>query len=205
MWNRGQVCTGCMKRKLFTLAALFSLLLSFAVAALWVRSYFNCDMWTFPGRSVHRQTAVGLCGGVIYALVASTPESPETATDAQFKTGFHHFGYRETTRGRWLGLTSFFSGTFRHNRPNSPVDYRQVAAPIWTLFLALIVPPLMWIRRRAIRSRNSGRALRGECTRCGYDLRASPGRCPKCGTAVATPPTTGNTSSSPSPPHQSAG
>jgi hypothetical protein len=38
-------------------------------------------------------------------------------------------------------------------------------------------------RRELLQSRNEA----GECLRCGYDLRASPGMCPECGLPVIPP------------------
>ena len=52
----------------------------------------------------------------------------------------------------------------------------RVAVPHWFLFLATSVLPAMWIRNRL------RRPSPGICTRCGYDLRATPDRCPECGT-----------------------
>jgi hypothetical protein len=59
-------------------------------------------------------------------------------------------------------------------------DIRGVAFPSWFLPLLAAMPCILLfraIRRRAFRQV-------GRCAVCGYDLRATPGRCPECGTNV---------------------
>jgi hypothetical protein len=63
-----------------------------------------------------------------------------------------------------------------------------IIMPSWFLVGFSAVPPglayLVWRRRR----RTQLRRERGQCVRCGYDLRGTPERCPECG-AVSTPAT----------------
>jgi hypothetical protein len=79
--------------------------------------------------------------------------------------------------------TTSGQGTYPPRHAHSASRTYKVMIPVWALMVAdlswlvhaLVVPPR---RRRRLRLAN------GQCTRCGYDLRASTGRCPECGTAI---------------------
>ncbi|HWE97376.1 MAG TPA: hypothetical protein VG269_25685 [Tepidisphaeraceae bacterium] len=56
--------------------------------------------------------------------------------------------------------------------------------PDWCIALPLLLLiPVAWRIDKVLRMRR--RRLRSECVVCGYDLRATPGRCPECGTMPA--------------------
>jgi hypothetical protein len=65
----------------------------------------------------------------------------------------------------------------------TPSQYRATATlyaiPYWMPAAVAAVPAIVWLARR-LRARR--RTETGRCLRCGYDLRATPGRCPECGT-----------------------
>ena len=66
-----------------------------------------------------------------------------------------------------------------------------VVLPYWLLFLATAPAAAPVTLKTALftRRRKRRRLLLGLCPGCGYDLRASPGRCPECGTLFALAPT----------------
>jgi hypothetical protein len=61
-------------------------------------------------------------------------------------------------------------------------DVTFLGVPHWLVLVATAVAPTWWLARLRSRVR---RKRRGLCPRCGYDLRATPGRCPECGTFPA--------------------
>jgi hypothetical protein len=66
-----------------------------------------------------------------------------------------------------------------------PVDR---SAPHAAATAAAGLPPALWIAAAVHRlARRRRRKINGLCAGCGYDLRATPGRCPECGSAHAPP------------------
>jgi hypothetical protein len=70
----------------------------------------------------------------------------------------------------------------RSSAPNDYQWYQSFTVPAWLLILAFAILPASgvfpFVRRRLGRPPQDGTRM---CDRCGYDLRASPGRCPECG------------------------
>jgi len=69
-----------------------------------------------------------------------------------------------------------------------PEPIRNIVRVLMVLSWVSVVAQYVWFgieRRRALNCP----ALRRVCSRCGYDLRATPSRCPECGTLAIAPNT----------------
>ena len=191
-----------MKRRLLNVLTAVSLLLCVAVIALWVRSY-----WCFDQLARQRLDATGRLRGVQAnsyrgALAIHSLLLDRTFPGAErWVDGFHYSrlrggpgwgAYDPTTTKVHAG---FGSGEFRYRIGTGPPGSagaqiiwgtaRVWVVPYYALALATAAPPAagawrLWKRHRAHPP--------GSCRACGYDLRATPGRCPECGTITAAGP-----------------
>jgi hypothetical protein len=90
------------------------------------------------------------------------------------------WGFSKETRadsGIWVSL----SGSREASSGSGHIlDGRYVvfSLPYWFIVLSFAAMPSIWTYRR-LRPRPTRR--RGYCSKCGYDLRATPDRCPECG------------------------
>ena len=73
-----------------------------------------------------------------------------------------------------------------HDRAAPPATpYSELLLPTWLAVTAGVVPFGVVVVGRI---RRGDRAVQGYCRVCGYDLRATTGRCPECGTPVPAKP-----------------
>ena len=194
-----------MKRRLLNLLTVLSLLLCFAVIVLWVRSFWlqsaimrNSVVVTAP-HSLRTQWFVSASGRVGWADLHLWTSAEAAAEAAHQSGGRPRYQFREkpllpTSRWTWgyrrvvetkrkatregLQLFGFCFEAFNDADPRLSERQLDVWIPYWFVASALATPAatrmaLHW-RRRWCRSANL-------CPSCGYDLRATPGRCPECG------------------------
>ena len=172
-----------MKRRLFNIATVVSLLLFLAVVVLWVRSYWVADDLESEARwhvgtntHVHEIQLFSTRGGCF--LLGGAYSLPWPAQDQPWPAAPR----------RWRHSTGPPSD-FDRDHPWRPLfvqetdgDVVAVSLRYWPLCILLSVFPVLWL----VSTCHNPRATTG-CPSCGYDLRATPGRCPECG-ATATMP-----------------
>jgi hypothetical protein len=159
-----------------------SLLLVVAAACLCARSRQFTEEVTFSaGGGLHQLASYR--GGVQYQRLARfAPCSPLQYGRFPVRSA-PDFWSAEAVAPRWSrGGMGFLAATGTAPGPTDGTHaYHLLRVPWWFLATISLLAPAraLWILAgTALRRR------RGRCTWCGYDLRASPGVCPECGTGA---------------------
>ena len=185
-----------MTRPVLNLLTALSLLLCVAVVALWVRSYFAADTVRrtyIPdlhrhGVNLQADFNRGMARLSRYDIWShDTPDFPVDHTPmltSRYPRRYSHeprppertadryllgFRYEDKTTSLWTAYTD---------------RTRAVVVPLWVGVAVFGALPARALRHRL---RGLRKANKGLCPTCGYDLRATPGRCPECGTVAMTP------------------
>jgi hypothetical protein len=174
---------------LFTFVAAGSALACVGSTVLWVRGYFVGDNFKYTRHRPDTQYVVASSGGRIGLAMTSTegvirPEAraltwgrdrPPMPIANPSTTPWGRLGFQAINDAVPIGGNAF-------------VYVVALIAPSWFVVGITALPPglwyLFWRRRRRVQLRRE----RGQCVRCGYDLRESPGRCPECGAASTQAP-----------------
>jgi hypothetical protein len=183
-----------MIRRLFTITSAISTLILLAAVTMWVRGIqrdFQID-WAFRNQDGWLDSAPGGLRLGAVQLHTAVPVAGDSEP-----------GWIHVSEKRWCGLEENalkLPGlkVCRGNRDRgtlimgglAPIHFWgdrfwDIQVQWWALALLASVLPAGWIRFIWLRR---ARAREGCCAHCGYDLRASKGRCPECGTLTdATP------------------
>jgi hypothetical protein len=193
------------RRWLLTGLSVLSLLVCLSAGAMWVRNLWASDhllyrtvddrgrrtgevsVWSWWGSLIIEVGRLDVpvenagrppgAGAVGYFRSPADPTSPpfdrvQTRLVAGFGWGTYRYSFAPVLAPA-PGPTHLFSGTSR-----------VVLIPWYAIVLVAAVLPIA--RLRAAR-RQRHRTREGLCLRCGYDLRATPGRCPECGAEPGGP------------------
>jgi hypothetical protein len=188
-----------MRRRFFNFVAGLSLLLGVGVCVLWVRSYWVCSTLRATGE-------VSSCRGHIEAVWVNTWSCPAAAVDASGNPTVPLVleqsrppGFVEEDSGPLMIEPNWFGFGYRWNSYSNvqndeyfKTDLWVYVVPYWLVFVVVTGPAVLCLAT-ALRARRARlRLVTGCCIACGYDLRASAGRCPECGTVVASTTTPDN-------------
>jgi hypothetical protein len=163
-----------------------SLALCVATAVLWVRSYWRTDQsyWDRgPDLAYGLRSAKGWVTWRREVGPRRVLGVPTTRPGADFGAGLNELWRRGAfgLRADESELTLWVDGTV--NARGAKTLAVRVAYG-WPMALTS-VPALAYLAFRLRARTRCRRIADGLCPACGYDLRATPGRCPECGTIPA--------------------
>ena len=163
-----------MLRRILTI---LSLLLMLAAITLWVRSHWIEDFVAYNRKGIGSLAAWSRDGRLSFWR----DRYEEALVLRQRPVGWEYETNPMKKPGRWPDGNPGRLG-FVFERDSRGQDlYRALAIPWWAVAGLFALPPALylwgWSKRRVERRL-------GLCAVCGYDLRASSGRCPECGTAI---------------------
>ena len=168
------------RRRLLNLLTALSLLMCVAFLALWVRSHWICDLCDLGIRHVgsdNRSTTTLLCsaGGGGLSLFFTHETWPDDSFGGPRVAGTDWTWETEDLAVPISTLWHFSSFWGSRADHGTKATEFGVGFPFWVLVAVFGAAPAV---RLLLRRRHP----RGRCKVCGYDLRATPGRCPECGT-----------------------
>ncbi|HEY8750526.1 MAG TPA: hypothetical protein VIM11_21260 [Tepidisphaeraceae bacterium] len=194
-----------MRRKLFTFAALLSLVLCAATVVLWVRSFWHEDDIEKVWHDTSKLQSEMLSGYSIFGIVVLSygrftyATRPHMSSDVEMLWHDERMSFRVRSfpaekeiglaGNRWWNQMGFRITAC--DKPFCVVAFRSKAldwrrqwwinVPHWSVAASFAGPPAWWFvtfRRRRHRRANA-------CPTCGYNLTGNTsGICPECGTAV---------------------
>lgn len=165
-----------MRRRLFSIVTVMSLLMCVSSVAMWVWSLSYSDYFGFHGDSV--RIGAGFYDGWFYCGSPSDLNGEgwfyeSDIFDGQIDVDVVINWYQESSEyGLSFAGVHFYQGV---------LGYRWlVFIPLWLTTLLTLPAPLLWLIFFRKNSRRY-RLAQGLCGGCGYDMRASEGACPECG------------------------
>jgi hypothetical protein len=201
VWGRINGWQG-MARGVFGLATMVSLLAFAAICTLWIRSCVMVESISATSaaqqssRTVILISANGGLGVIVYDAAIVEPDSTQSfVLKLLYLPRAGGWTRHRDPRSKLIGSThqpllqtiGFVMDRQTGNLVPGQVTFvvRTVVLPDWFTCLLAAALPAFWIRLTVRRRR---RRRLGLCARCGYDLRASFGRCPECGTVTSKRP-----------------
>jgi hypothetical protein len=157
------------------LLACLLFLLAVGAGVFWYRSYARQDVLTYYGR--HGADSVFARRGSFtwFNLKFDVPAPPDA------KLEWRPMSRPLTAKGdnKADHPTKSFLGFGLGE--STAEGYRFVSIPCWSAVTVLLLFPAVRVTWVVVRRK---RRRAGACLTCGYDLRASAGRCPECGTPI---------------------
>jgi hypothetical protein len=171
-----------LRRILLTSVTILSLTLCLAVVAVRVRQIRITEIIAYRfGRAADGSVSEWRVGsgeaGIGLYVARHSPNSEDKRLRGWSRrgaSGYAAFGSPSIRRSIPLGF-ALVSESYRG------VDQSGFVAPHWFYLVVFAVVPVLRLRDR-LRRRAAPEGV--PCPRCGYDLRATPGRCPECGVVV---------------------